>query len=168
MSLIDFILNLVGLMLWLNWQAKLLPVSGQPGTSLISTLRPAGPPRPRIYYLGVLAVLLMARALFYWQVGQPIHWLPRLPLGPITLSFRSDLLGRMVLFSFLSFGVALGIFYLWLLLLSWVNAAAEGEMGQRVVRAYLGKLDRWPSVIKLILPLTVTGLAPVEQLRVLG
>jgi uncharacterized protein YggT (Ycf19 family) len=159
MSLIDFILNLVGLALWLNWQARLLPVSTQPRGSLISTLRPAGPPRPRVYYLVALAVLLVARALFYWQVGQPIHWVPRLPLGPITLSFRSDLLARMILFSCLSFAVALGIFYLWLLLLSWVNSAAEGESGQRVVRAYLGKLDRCPGVIKLILPLAVTAAA---------
>src|SRR5271157_1206902 len=121
MTLIDFILNIVGLLLWLNWRAAELPVRGRPGTSLLSTLRPAGPPRPRYDYWAGLPVLLAARAVFYWQAGQPVHWSPRIPLGPATLPFRSDLPGRMVLFSVLSFGVALGIFYLWLLFLSCVN-----------------------------------------------
>src|ERR1022692_3884396 len=110
MTLIDFILNIVGLLLWLNWRAAELPVTGQPGTSLLSTLRPAMPPRPRFYYWAGLPVLLAGRAVFYWQAGRavfywqagrPIHWSPQIPLGPTTLSFRSDLPGRMFLFSVL-------------------------------------------------------------------
>jgi uncharacterized protein YggT (Ycf19 family) len=160
MSLVDFILNIVGLALWLNWRAVSLPLTGTPGKSLVLTLRPAGPPRPRLYYGFALALLLLARAAFYWQVGDPIHWSPRIPLGPTTLAFRSDLLGRMFLFSVLSFAVTLGLFYLGLLLLSAVNSpVTDADPGQRVVRAYLGKLDRWPWVFKLFLPLAVTALA---------
>lgn len=160
MSLIDFILNIVGLLLWLNWRAAESPVGAKAGTSIVRTLRPAGPPRPRYYYWGALPVLLLLRALFYWGAGPPIHWNPRLFLGPITLSFRVDMLGRMVLFSVLSFGVALGVFYLWLLLLSCLNAQVpNADPVQRLVRVWLGRLERLPVAIKLLLPLAVTALA---------
>lgn len=160
MSLIDFILNVAGLVLWLNWRAIPLTVQAPPGVSLASALRRAGPPRPRLYYLAGLIVLLAGRALLYWQLGGPIRWDARIPLGPTTVWFRSDVLGRMALFSVCSFGVALGIFYLCLLLLSWINGpVAETEPGQRLVRAHLGLLDRWPSAIKLLLPLLFTATA---------
>jgi uncharacterized protein YggT (Ycf19 family) len=154
MSLIDFILNVVGLVLWLNWRAIPLAAQAPPGASLASTLRRAGPPRPRFYYVAGLIVLLAARALAYWQLGQQIRWDARIPLGPTTVWFRSDVLGRMALFSLGSFGMTLGIFYLCLLLLSWINGpAAETEPGQRLVRAHLGLLDRWPGAMKALLPL---------------
>ncbi len=158
MSLIDLILNVVGLVLWLNWRAIPLTVQAPPGTSLASTLRRAGPPRPRVYYLAGLIVLLAGRALIYWQLGGQIGWVARIPLGPTTVGFRSDVLGRMMLFSVCSFGVALGIFYLCLLLLSWINGpVADTEPGQRVVRAQLGLFDRWPGAMKLLLPLLFTS-----------
>jgi uncharacterized protein YggT (Ycf19 family) len=158
MSLIDLILNVVGLVLWLNWRAIPLTVQAPPGVSLASTLRRAGPPRPRIYYLAGLIALLAGRSLIYWQLGGQLNWVARIPLGPTTVGFRSDLLGRMMLFSVCSFGVALGIFYLCLLLLSWINGpVADTEPGQRVVRAQLGLLDRWPGAMKLLLPLLLTA-----------
>ena len=160
MSLIDFILNVAGLVLWLNWRAIPLNVQAPPGVSLATTLRRAAPPRPRLFYLVGLIVLLAARALLYWQLGGPIRWDARIPLGPTTVWFRSDVLGRMALFSVCSFGVTLGIFYLCLLLLSWINGpVAETEPGQRLVRAHLGLLDRWPAALKLLLPLLVTATA---------
>jgi uncharacterized protein YggT (Ycf19 family) len=160
LTLIDFILNVVGLLLWLNWRAAEAPVAAPPGTSLLSTLRPAGPPRPGYYYWGGLPLLLLGRALFYWEAGQPVHWTPRIFLGPITLPFRVDLPGRMILYSVLSFGVALGVFYLWLLLLSCLNAQLpDADPVQRLVRVWLGRLDRWPRAIQLALPVAVTALA---------
>ncbi len=160
MSVIDFILNLVGLLLWLNWRAIPLPKTSAAGSLLASTLKPAGPPRPRAFYLAALLLLLPGRAFFYWQVGEPIHWNPRIPLGPTTFWFRSDVFGRMLLFSVLSFAVALGIFYLCLLLLSWINGPiSDADPAQRLVRAYLGSLDRWPGAMKLLLPLFFTAAA---------
>jgi uncharacterized protein YggT (Ycf19 family) len=160
MSLIDFILNVAGLVLWLNWRAIPLTAQTPLGVPLASTLRRAGPPRPRLFYLAGLFALLAARALAYWQLGGPIRWDARIPLGPTTIWFRSDLLGRMALFSVCSFGVTLGIFYLCLLVLSWINGpVAETEPGQRLVRAHLGLLDRWPGAVKLLLPLLVTATA---------
>ena len=119
----------------------------------------AARPTPRIYYLVALIALLGIRAVAYWQLGTQTDWSPRIPLGPVTFWFRSDLPGRMVLFSVLSFGVALGILYLCLLLLSWVHPpTSEIDPAQRLVRAHLGWLDRWPTVMKLLLPLLVTAL----------
>jgi uncharacterized protein YggT (Ycf19 family) len=158
MSLIDLILNVVGLVLWLNWRAIPLAVRATPGASLASTLRCAVPPQPRIYYLAGLIVLLAGRALVYWQLGGQAGWVARIQLGPTTVGFRSDVLGRMALFSVCSFGEALGLFYLCLLLLSWINGpVAETEPGQRLVRAQLGLLDRWPAAMKLLLPLLFTA-----------
>jgi uncharacterized protein YggT (Ycf19 family) len=154
MSLIDFILNVAGLVLWLNWRAIPVALPGPSGASLASTLRRAGPPRPRIHYLAGLILLLAARAVVYWQLGAQIGWDARIPLGPTTFAFRSDLLSRMALFSLCSFGVALGVFYLCLLLLSCLNGSVSGaEPGQRLVRAQLGLLDRFPGAVKLLLPL---------------
>jgi uncharacterized protein YggT (Ycf19 family) len=159
MTLIDFILNIVGLLLWLNWRAAELPVTAKPGTSLLSTLRSVKPPRPSYYYLTGVPILLAVRALFYWQAGPRVHWSPRIPLGPTLLSFRSDLAVRMFLFSLLSFGVTLGIFYCWLLLLSCVNRQVpNADPVQRLVRLWLGRLERLPTAIKLLLPLAVSVL----------
>jgi uncharacterized protein YggT (Ycf19 family) len=103
--------------------------------------------------------MLVIRAIVYWQLGTQIDWSPRIPLGPVTVWFRSDLPGRMLLFSFLSFGVALGILYLCLLVLSWVHAPApDTDPAQRLVRAHLGWLDRWPTALKMLLPLFVTAM----------
>lgn len=153
MTLIDLILNIAGLLLWLNWRA--IPFApGPPGTSLASTLRPAGRPPPRINYLAGLIALLAGRAVVYWQLGAQVEWSPRIPLGPVTVWFRSDMLERMFLFSFFSFAATLGVFYLCLLLLSWVHAqTADTDPAQRLVRAHLGWLDRWPGMMKLLLPL---------------
>ena len=85
--------------------------------------------------------------------------MPRIPLGPVTVWFRSDVLGRMLLFSVFSFGATLGFFYLCLLLLSWVHSqATDADPAQRIVRAHLGRLDRWPTAMKLLVPLVLTTL----------
>jgi uncharacterized protein YggT (Ycf19 family) len=65
----------------------------------------------------------------------------------------------MLLFSFLSFGATLGVFYLFLLLLSSVHGSnAESESAQRLVNLHLGPMGRWPALVKLILPLLVVTL----------
>lgn len=157
--MLDFILNMAGLLLWLNWRA-IAPAGVTPaGTAGLSAPRRAGPPRARWWYLLGLIALLGLRALFYWQAGPPLDWRPGIPLGPTLLWFRSDLAGRMLLFSVFSFGATLGVFYLCLLLLSTVNSAvSDGDPGQRLVRLHLGRLAGWPRAAKLLLPLLVTML----------
>src|SRR5439155_23085560 len=77
-------------------------------------------------------------------------------LGLIAPSFRSDFFGIMLLYSLLSFVLALGIFYLWLLFLSLVNGRRiEQNPFEKLIRLHLGRIDRWPWPAKLLLPLIV-------------
>lgn len=144
------------MLLWLNWRAAVQSVRVKPGESLVATLRPAGPSRPRHHFWGALPVLLFLRAFFYWEAAGSAHWTPRLPLGPVALVFRNDLFGRMLLFSVLSCGAALGIFYLWLLILSCINEQSpDSDAIRPLVLAWLGRLERWPAFLKMALPIAV-------------
>ena len=156
MALIDFILNLAGLLLWLNWRSvRLDPLGKRTPATLIGTLRRAEPQRWRRWHLlAALGGLLLLRALFYWQIGSAAHWTGTLNLSVITLSFRSDFFARMLWFSIFSFGLTLGVFYLWLLLLS---ILAGPEPIHRLVRMQLGRIDGWPCGVKLLLPLAITA-----------
>lgn len=158
MRLVDFILNLAGLLLWLNWRSiRFDPLGKRTPATLIGTLRLAEPRRMRRWHLlAVLAGLLLLRAVFYWQIGSAAHWTGNLNLGVVTLSFRSDLFDRILLFSFLSFGLALGVLYLWLLLLSLLSGP-EPLPFHRLVKVPLGGIDRWPRWLKCLLPFVVTA-----------
>ena len=121
MGIIDFILNLAGLLLWLNWRSlRFDPLGKRTPATLIGTLRRAEPRRLRRWHLpAVLGGMLFLRAVLYWQIGSGVGWAAgKLNLGVIELSFRSDYFGRILLFSLCSFGLTLGVFYLWLLLFS--------------------------------------------------
>ena len=159
MALIDFILNLAGLLLWLNWRsARFDPLGRRTPATLIGTLRRAEPRRLRRWHLlAALGGLLLLRAVLYWQIGAGVGWAAgKLNLGIIELSFRSDSFGRILLFSIFSFGLTLGVFYLWLLLLS-ILAGPEPLPFHRLVRMPLGGMDRWSRGVKFLLPLMVTA-----------
>ncbi|HUA68293.1 MAG TPA: hypothetical protein VMA13_07070 [Candidatus Saccharimonadales bacterium] len=156
MGIIDFILNLAGLLLWLNWRSiRFDPLGKRTPATLIGTLRRAEPQRLRRWHLlAALGGLLLLRAVFYWQIGPGVGWAAgKLDLGATTLFFRSDSFGRILLFSISSFGLTLAIFYLWLLLLSILDGP---EPFHRLVRMQLGPIDRWSRGIKLILPFGLT------------
>jgi uncharacterized protein YggT (Ycf19 family) len=159
MGLIDFILNLAGLLLWLKWRSmRFDPLGKRTPATLIGTLRRAEPQRLRHWHLlAAVGGLLLLRAGLYWQIGsasKPV-WAGTLDLGIITLSFLSDSFGRMLSLSVFSFGVMLGIFYLWLLLLSLLSGP---EPVHGLVRMQLGAVGRWPWWLKLFLPLAATAL----------
>jgi uncharacterized protein YggT (Ycf19 family) len=106
-----------------------------------------------------LGGLLLVRALVYWQIGPAVNWIPMLQLGAIAIPFRPDFFSRMALFSLLGFVEALAIFYLWLLLLSMViGRGPQSDPIQRLIRSHLGIVDRWPALIKALLPLPVATL----------
>jgi hypothetical protein len=156
MSLLDFILNMAGLLLWLNWRAVAPLVATPAGTAAFSLPQRPAPPRARWLYLAGLLALLALRAVFYWQAGPQLDWTPGIPFGPTLLFLRSDFLGRMMLYSALSFGAALGVFYLFLLLLSSIQApGSEADPAWRLVRLHLGPLGRWPAAVKWVMPLLV-------------
>jgi uncharacterized protein YggT (Ycf19 family) len=161
MPLIDFILNLTGLMLWLNWLSLHFdPLAKTSATSLVGTLRKAdasGPKRWRS--LAAVVGLLLVRAFAYWQIGPALNWTPKLDLGVINLYFRNEYVHfyyfeRVLLYSFLSFTFTLAAFYLSLLLLSAVNRnVPDTDILQKLVRVYFQWLERWPTWLKLLTPL---------------
>ncbi len=161
-AVIYFILNLAGLLLWLNWRSLGLdPLAKARPATLSGTLRRTAPRRLKgWHFLAGLAALLYFRAILYWQLGSAVNWVPDLQLGVIVLPFRSDFFPRMLLFSVLSFAVTLAVAYLWLLLISLVNGrVAEPDPLQKLMRLHLGRVDRWPWPVKLLLPWLVTAAA---------
>jgi uncharacterized protein YggT (Ycf19 family) len=161
MSLIDFILNLAGLLLWLNWLSlRFDPLTRPAAATLAGTLRKADNTRRRRWTLAAaLAGLLLARALVYWHIGSAVNRPVSLRLGVITLSFPCDFLERMLMFSALSFMTILAGFYIWLLLLSFLGGrGGESDPFLRLARAHLGVVVRWPWPVRLILPVAVVAL----------
>ena len=161
MSLIDFILNIAGVLLWFNWRALPFdPLSKATPATLTGTLRRAAPSRFRRWHLPVVLLgLIFLRAVCYRQIGPAVNWTASLDLAVVTVSFRSDYFERMLLFSTLSFGVALAVFFLWLIFLSLLKPpGAEPDSLQRLVRTQLGRVDGWPRQLKAGLPLLAGGL----------
>ncbi|MBI4658241.1 MAG: hypothetical protein HY735_05220 [Verrucomicrobia bacterium] len=155
MNLIHQLLNLAALLLWLAWRsAGILPRFDSPILSLASALKRATPHRtPRVFYLLALFAVLSIRSVVYWHLGEGAHWTPDVDLVALSLPFRSDHLWLMVIFSFLSFGLTVGLFYSWLLLISAANrGVSDSEPLQKLLRMHLGWLERWPPALKLFLP----------------
>lgn len=160
MDLIDWILNVAGVFLWIDWRSA-QAARPRSALSIASTVRPAsaGSPAKGLGSLASLAVILLVRPLFYYSIGSAVNWIPTLNFLAIAIPWRSDMLGRMFLFSFISFGKALGFYYAWLLLLSATNRNISDEDGmQRFVRAQLGWLEKISWWFKLLLPSVVAGL----------
>jgi uncharacterized protein YggT (Ycf19 family) len=161
MILIHQILNIAGLLLWLNWRSlRFAPPTPTSTFSLLSTLKRTGPQSAaRWLYLVGLIALLFVRSLFYWQVGSARSWTPALDLVAITLPFRSDHAHLMLLFSGLSFGLLLAGFYAWLLLISGANRLVKDtEPLQKLLRFHLSWLEYCPVMVKLLLPSGVAAL----------
>ncbi|HEX7859599.1 MAG TPA: hypothetical protein VF773_04690 [Verrucomicrobiae bacterium] len=163
MNLINWILNLAGIFLWIDW---LSARGGRPQSalSLASTVRPASGSSGRSYgSLIALGAILLIRPLFYYSVGPAVNWTPALNYVATAIPLRSDLLGRMFIFSTVSFVGALGVYYSWLLLLAAVNGAGrlapEAEPMHRFVRSQLGWLDKIPWWLKVFVPSIAAGVA---------
>lgn len=164
MGLIDFILNLAGVLLWLSWRSiRFDPLVKTRPATLVGTLRRAEPRRPKGWQLlAGLAALLVLRALLYQQIGPEADWTPRLDLYFVVLAFhlRSDVFLPAMVFSVLSFARILIVCYFWLLALTMINRhSAEPDPLQRILRLHLGPVARWPWLLQLLLPLVlITGL----------
>ena len=151
MGYVDLILNLAGLLLWLNWRSlRFDPLVKRTPATLMGTLRPAAPKKlRRWHFLLFIAGLLLLRALIYYWIGSAANWTGKLDFGSVVLSCRSDWFARIMGFSFFSFGLTLGIFYICLLPLS-LLAGPEPIHG--LVKIPLGRVDGWPRWAKIVLP----------------
>jgi hypothetical protein len=159
MGLIDFILNIAALLLWVNWRAVSFdPLTTATPATLVGTLRRAEPTRVRRWhFLLALGGLLFLRALGYRIVGPAIDWTASLDLLATRVAFRSNSLELMLLFSVLSFALALGLFLLGLLLLSMLGqGTGANALPVRLARAHLGLINEWANWKKLLLPWAVS------------
>src|SRR2546423_15692729 len=88
MSLLDFILNIAGLLLWLSWRSRKLMGRTPPwAISIASALKRTEPPHLRTSAtLAMLLALLVVRAFFYWDIGPSLNnWTGS--LEPLAISF---------------------------------------------------------------------------------
>jgi hypothetical protein len=152
-TLLDFILNVVGLLLWFNWRASGLKLAAPGVVSLAATIQRTELIEPRRWFsFGCLLALLLVRALVYCNIGSKVNWTATLDLTAIALPFRSDLLSRMFLFSFLSFLVSLAIVYASLLLLSVINEKSRTtDYFSRLIALQLGWIGKWFWPIRFLL-----------------
>lgn len=161
---IDFILNVAGLLLWLNWRSvRLDPFNRRIPATLAGTVRRAEPMRlKRWHFLAALAGLLFIRAFFYAQMGPAVNWTPKLNLTVVAPAFPLVLRGHVfflsaLLFSVSSFVRMLIVFYLWLLTIAVLNRRETNpDSLQKLLLPQLGRVARWPLVVQLILPIVVT------------
>jgi uncharacterized protein YggT (Ycf19 family) len=159
MGFVDFILNIAGLLLWLNWRTTRLNAAGRKPSTLAGTLRRAESPRFKPWHLpAALCGVILLRALVYWKIGSAVNWSATLGVPPISISFRSEYFTQMLLFSILSFAVLLAAFLMWLLFLSLLaRPTAELDTIRRFVHLHLGPVASWPGVMKLLLPFVLAS-----------
>ncbi len=161
MRLIDFLLNVAGVLLWLRWRAGGPDAAGTASpVTLAGTLQrtKAGVPLGAWQWPAAIAALVLLRAAIYWQVGPALEWTPRLDLVVVTLAFRDQVFNSILLYSALSFVRVLFIAYFWLLILAMLNRKPTDENPLlRTVRSYLGGLARWPWPLQFLSPIVVVA-----------
>lgn len=160
MALLDFILNLVGLLLWFNWRAaRFDPLSKSRPATLAGTIRRAEKTAFRRWHLPfALLGLLLLRVPLYRSFGGALNWTGKIDLGTISIPFTSNVPSYlpMLLYSFYSFGVVLAVLLIWLLLLSALKSnAPESDSLRQLLELHLGKVERWSREVKLLLPLVL-------------
>lgn len=162
MGLLDFILNLVGLLLWFNWRAaRFDPLSKFTPATLAGTLRRAEKTSLKRWHLPLALVgLIVIRALIYnvlySEFGSELNWAGKVDVGTLSIPFcgKTSSLLTMLLYSFYSFGVTLTVFLLWTLLLSILKSgASETDSLRQFLRLHLGKTETWHCAAKVFLPL---------------
>ena len=155
MAVLDYVLNAVCLLLWLNWRSRgLTSLPSSPGIALIGTLKRAERRRAERWPSSVaLLAILVGRALLYSELGSSARWIPSLSLGPLALHFRTDNFLRMLLFSLLGLITFLAIFYFSLFLIAAENRRVpNNEPWTALVRTHLGIFARMPAWVMLLVP----------------
>jgi uncharacterized protein YggT (Ycf19 family) len=161
MNLLDFILNIAGVLLWVNWRSQRLdPLSRATPATLVGTIKKTQATHLQHWqFLLVIGALVFLRAFFYAEVGPAVNWTPKLDLGAIAPAFRANQFGQELLFSTLSLLRAIVVFYSWLLFLAIVNhGATNPDPIQKLLLVQLGKPAHWPRWLQAILPFVLGAL----------
>jgi uncharacterized protein YggT (Ycf19 family) len=162
MSSIDLLLNIAGVLLWLNWRSFAFdPLLKSTPATLVGTLKRAEPHRlKRWQILTSLGLLLFLRAVLYWQLGSAADWTPKIDLVLVVLPFRISFFESALLYSLVSFARVLTVIYFWFLALAFVNRGMEdSEPLHKLVRLQLGRLARLPRLVQFFLPLVLVTMA---------
>src|SRR4051812_40671234 len=95
MSLLDFILNIAGVLLWVNWRSQNFdPLTRATPATLIGTIKKTEANHlKRWQFLLIIGTLIFLRAFFYTEIGPAVHWTPQLDLGAIAPAFRANQFG---------------------------------------------------------------------------
>jgi uncharacterized protein YggT (Ycf19 family) len=156
MSLIDFILNLAGVILWLSWRSSRLdPLAGSVPATLIGTIKRTRPTRlNRWRFMIFVGILVFVRAFFYKEIGPAVNWTPKLDLGAVALAFRVNDFSQQLLFSVLSLLRALTVLYFWLLAMAVINRReAPPKSVHKLILLQLGRAGQWPLWLQLTAPM---------------
>lgn len=157
MGIVDLILNIAGLLLWLNWRSiQFDPLTKRTPATLMGTLRPASPQKLRHWhFLIFLAGLILLRALIYRWLGSATgSTTSYLDFGATSQGFRRDIFVQALAFSFFSFARALVILYIWLLFFSLLYGP---DPINRLIKIPLGRVSDWPRSVKIILPFVISA-----------
>jgi uncharacterized protein YggT (Ycf19 family) len=153
MSLIDFILNVAGILLSLNWRSATSDpfLRGTPAT-LAGTVRRAQPVRvKRWHYLAIVLGLLFLRALFYRYVGPAVNWTAKLDFYFVVLTFQEAHFLSALTFSVVSFLRAFMVCYFWLITLAAINRnSGSSDPLQKMISLQIGRISRWPGFVQVI------------------
>ena len=174
MDLVDYILNLAGVLLWLSWRGMRMDSEERAASvSLAGTLqRTEARARRGASLLFLLGLLLIGRAVVYRLLAPASSWTPRLDLHVVVPAFQDESLASLLTYSLLSFLRLLSTTYFWMLVMVMVNRrTGEGNRFQKIMRRHLGPAGRWPWFVQLVLPLfmvTTLWLALAPLLALLG
>lgn len=159
MVIVDFILNIVGVLLWFHWcSLRFDPLAGTTARTLAGTLQRAEARKVRHWQaFGLLAALIVLRAWVYWQLSSAALWTAKVDVSMIVLVFRSDYFHLALLYSCLSFARVLAILYFWLIALAVINWTLEGDAVQRLIRLHLGRVAHLPRWMLVLLPCIAVG-----------
>jgi|GEM_PF-1236275 len=150
----DLLSNLIGLVFWFLFRSQTAGSIQLSKVSIIGNLKPAGSWKFNWGFLLCLILLLGLRGLFYSKLGPDLHWNPSISLRVLSLTFRSDNLPRIMLYSGLSFLFVLG-FYLFTLLALSILHSAKPDLApfHRLVKSQLGWPGKLPVLVQILIPL---------------
>lgn len=154
MHWLDWMTDLVGLMLWLSWRGfGAQPASARPALTLVSNLRHAGGGGSRrgTLALPALGVLLLARAALHHTLSPNFADAVPWSMGAVTIAFRSDLWWRILSHSFLSWAALVlkaHVCFAFLVVLR--RPDADSDPITQSLKAELGPAARWPWGLSMV------------------